>query len=312
MAGTLATFEAARPRLTGLAYRLLGSWAEAEDVVQEAWPKWSAAADPDPAGAGIDNPDAFLTTMVTRLALTALDSARVRREQYVGPWLPEPVDTRADPALGAERAEALDLATLLLLERLSGPERAALVLREAFAYDYSALAEVLGTSEAAARQLVSRGRRALEGHRQQRVDDTERARLLSAFVAAAQGGDLTALEAVLVPDAVAISDGGGVASAARRPVHGADNVARFVLGVLEKFGQGVRSIPVEANGELAFLAVADTPDGVEPVALWSLDIGAGGVRAVHIVRTPLKLARFTAAALTPIDLSQNDSPPGRL
>lgn len=312
MPDALSVFETARPRLTGLAYRLLGSWAEAEDVVQDAWPKWSAAAQPDPAAAGIVNPDAYLTTMVTRLALTALDSARVRREQYVGPWLPEPVDTRADPALGAERAEALDLATLLLLERLTGPERAAVVLREAFAYDYAALAEVLGTSEAAARQLVSRGRRALEGHRRQRVDDTERARLLGAFVAAAQGGDLAALEAVLVPDAVAISDGGGLASAARRPVHGADNVARFVLGVLEKFGQGVRSIPVEANGAVAFLAVTDGPEGVEPVALWSLDIGAGGVRAVHIVRTPLKLARFTAAALTPINLSQNDLLPGRL
>ncbi|UTT62492.1 RNA polymerase sigma factor SigJ [Microcella humidisoli] len=298
----MSAFEAARPRLTGLAYRLLGSWAEAEDVVQDAWPKWAAVAGP-----GIANPDAYLTTMVTRLALTALDSARVRREQYVGPWLPEPVDTRADPALGAETAEDLDLATLLLLERLSGPERAALVLREAFAYDYACLAEVLGTSEAAARQLVSRGRRALEGQRRQRVDEAQRGQLLAAFVAAAQGGDLAALEAVLVDDAVAISDGGGVVSAARRPVHGAEQVARFVLGVLEKFGQGVRSIPVQANGETAFLAIAEGPEGVEPVALWALDIGDEGVRGVLIVRAPDKLARFAAAAL-----SQIDGPPGRL
>jgi RNA polymerase sigma-70 factor (ECF subfamily) len=298
----LAAFEAARPRLTGLAYRLLGSWAEAEDVVQDAWPRWSAVA-----STGIANPDAYLTTMVTRLSLTALDSARVRREQYVGPWLPEPVDTRADPALGAETAEALDLATLLLLERLSGPERAALVLREAFAYDYASLAEVLDTSEAAARQLVSRGRRALEGQRRQAVDPQQRDRVVAAFVAAAQGGDLAALEAVLVGDAVAISDGGGVVSAARRPVHGAEQVARFVLGVLEKFGKGVRSIPVQANGATAFLAVADGPTGVEPVALWALDIGDEGVRGVLIVRAPDKLARFAAAAL-----SQNDGPPGRL
>ncbi len=245
--------------------------------------------------------------MVTRLSLTALDSARVRREHYVGPWLPEPVDTSADPALGAERAEALDFATLLLLERLSGPERAALVLREAFAYDYPSLAEVLETSEAAARQLVSRGRRALEGHRRQAVDPQQRDRVLAAFVAAAQGGDLAALEAVLVGDAVAISDGGGVVSAARRPVHGAEQVARFVLGVLEKFGQGVRSIPVQANGATAFLAVADEPTGVEPVALWALDIGDEGVRGVLIVRAPDKLARFAAAAL-----SQIDDLPGRL
>ncbi len=301
-ATAVSAFEAARPRLTGLAYRLLGSWAEAEDVVQDAWPKWAAVA-----GQGIANPDAYLTTMVTRLALTALDSARVRREQYVGPWLPEPVDTRADPALGAEKAEDLDLATLLLLERLSGPERAALVLREAFAYDYANLAEVLDTTEAAARQLVSRGRRALEGQRRQRVDEVQRGQLLAAFVAAAQGGDLAALEAVLVDDAVAISDGGGVVSAARRPVHGAEQVARFVLGVLEKFGQGVRSIPVQANGETAFLAIAEGPEGVEPVALWALDIGDEGVRGVLIVRAPDKLARFAAAAL-----SQIDGPPGRL
>ena len=298
----LAEFEAARPRLTGLAYRLLGSWAEAEDVVQDAWPRWASVA----ATGGIDNADAYLTTIVTRLALTALDSARVRREQYVGPWLPEPVSTRDDPTLGAERAEALDLATLLLLERLSGPERAAVVLREAFAYDYASLAEVLGTTEAAARQLVSRGRRALDGGRRQPVSPADRDRLLAAFVSAAQGGDLAALEAVLVPDAVAISDGGGVVSAARRPVHGADQVARFVLGLLEKFGRGVRSIPVIANGQTAFLAVTDGPDP-QPVALWSLDLGADGVRGVHIVRAPDKLARFTAQVL-----SQHDDASGRL
>ena len=298
----LTEFEAARPRLTGLAYRLLGSWAEAEDVVQDAWPRWASVA----ATGGIDNADAYLTTIVTRLALTALDSARVRREQYVGPWLPEPVSTRDDPTLGAERAEALDLATLLLLERLSGPERAAVVLREAFAYDYTSLAEVLGTTEAAARQLVSRGRRALDGGRRQPVSPADRDRLLAAFVSAAQGGDLAALEAVLVPDAVAISDGGGVVSAARRPVHGADQVARFVLGLLEKFGRGVRSIPVIANGQTAFLAVTDGPDP-QPVALWSLDLGADGVRGVHIVRAPDKLVRFTAQVL-----SQHDDASGRL
>ena len=294
----LDAFEAARPRLTGLAYRLLGSWAEAEDVVQDAWFTWSAANDGEPGRTAIINPEAYLTTMVTRRALTALDSARVRREQYVGPWLPEPVDTRADPALGAERADDLSLATLLLLEKLTGPERAALVLREAFAYDYSRLAEVLDTTEAAARQLVSRGRRALEGQRRQAVDPAQRNRVLGAFVAAAQGGDLAALEAVLVSDAVAISDGGGLVSAARRPVHGAEQVARFVLGVLEKFGQGVRSIPVMANGEFAILAVRDTADGVEPVALWALDVGDEGVRGVLIVRNPHKLARFAAAALS--------------
>lgn len=296
----LAVFESARPRLTGLAYRLLGSWAEAEDVVQDAWLKWSSAVSGEPGQTGIINADAYLTTIVTRLALTALDSARMRREHYVGPWLPEPVDTRADPALGAERADDLSLATLLLLEKLTGPERAALVLREAFSYDYARLAEVLDTSEAAARQLVSRGRRALDGQRRHAVDPEQRDRILGAFVAAAQGGDLAALEAVLVGDAVAISDGGGVVRAARRPVRGAEQVARFVLGVLEKFGRGVRSIPVIANGEPAILAVHDTQSGTEPIALWALDVGDEGVRRVLIVRNPHKLARFAAAALSQI------------
>ena len=302
MSAGLAEFEAARPRLTGLAYRLLGSWAEAEDVVQDAWPRWAAVA-----GAGITTPDAYLTTIVTRLALTALESARVRREQYVGPWLPEPIDTSSDPALGAETTEALDLATLLLLERLSGPERAALVLREAFAYDYASLAEVLDTSETAARQLVSRGRRALEGHRRQRVDNDTRNHLLAAFVAAAQGGDLAALESLLVRDAVAISDGGGLASAARRPVHGAESVARFVLGLIEKFGHGLHTVAVQANGSTAFLSLTGAGHDAAPVALWTLDIGAGSVSSVLIVRNPLKLERITRAVV-----SQSGAPSSQL
>lgn len=302
MSAGLTEFEAARPRLTGLAYRLLGSWAEAEDVVQDAWSRWNAVA-----GTGIDNAEAYLTTIVTRLALTALDSARARREQYVGPWLPEPVDTSADPTLGAETTEALDLATLLLLERLSGPERAALVLREAFAYDYASLANVLDTSEAAARQLVSRGRRALEGHRRQRVDDESRQQLLTAFVTAAQGGDLSALESLLVGDAVAISDGGGLASAARKPVHGADSVARFVLGVIEKFGQGLHTVPVQANGATAFLALTGPGRDAAPVALWTLDIGRDGVAGVLIVRNPRKLERITRSVV-----SQSGEESGRL
>lgn len=302
MTSAVEHFEALRPRLTGLAYRLLGSWAEAEDIVQEAWLRWSEVD-----LATVRNPEAFLTTIVTRRALTELDSARVRREQYVGPWLPEPVDTSSDPTLGAETAELLDLATLLLLERLSASERAALVLREAFAYDYSSLAEVIDVSEAAARQLVSRARRALDGHRRRDVDDSERQRLVAAFVDAARGGDLRALEAVLTSDVVAISDGGGLASAARRPVHGAENVAGFVLGVLQKFGEGVQSIPVHTNGSLAFLAVTTTPHGTEPIALWSLDITAEGVRAVHIVRNPLKLSGIATQAL-----SQFAPPSGRL
>ena len=150
--GALADFEQARPRLFGIAYRMLGSATEAEDIVQDAWLRWQGVTD------DVDNPTAYLATITTRLSLTALESARMRRESYIGPWLPEPVDTSADPLLGAERAEALSLAVLLLLERLTGAERAAYVLREAFAYSFRDIAGVLETTEENARQLASRAR----------------------------------------------------------------------------------------------------------------------------------------------------------
>ena len=149
----VAVFAEVRPRLFGIAYRMLGSATEAEDLLQEVWLRWQAY---DRAGVG--NPAAFLATTTTRLAINALQSARVRRETYIGPWLPEPVDTGADPYLGAERGEALEFAVLVLLERLSPTERAAYVLREAFDYPYPQIAEIVQINEAAARHLVSRAR----------------------------------------------------------------------------------------------------------------------------------------------------------
>jgi RNA polymerase sigma-70 factor (ECF subfamily) len=273
----------------GIAYRMLGSAAEAEDVVQDAWLRWQAADRSD-----VREPGAFLATIVTRLALTALDSARARREVYVGPWLPEPVSTAADPAIGAERAEAMSLAVLLLLERLTGAERAAYVLHEAFGYPYARIAEVLETSEANARQLGSRARTHLERERGAVVGRGERERLLGLFLAAAQSGDLAALEAALAEDAVSLSDGGGIVSAARKPVHGRERVAQLILGVLEKFGQGIVPVPVEANGELAMLGMRDG----HPVALWTVDIAPEGVRRLLIVMNPRKLEPFAAAALS--------------
>src|SRR3954470_16929906 len=144
------TFNEARPRLFGIAYRMLGSVAEAEDILQEAWLRWQQT-DRDV----VRNPAGFLTTVTTRLAINTVGSARIRREQYVGPWLPEPVDTSADPSLGAERAEALESAVLMLLEKVSPEQRAAYVLREAFGYSYEEVADILETSTANARQLVS-------------------------------------------------------------------------------------------------------------------------------------------------------------
>ncbi len=276
-------FEAQRGRLFGIAYRMLGSATEAEDLVQETWLRWQSADRADVA-----EPAAFLATIVTRLALTTLDSARVRRETYVGPWLPEPVDTAADPALGAERAEALSLAVLLLLERLSPAERAAYVLHEAFDYPFRQVAELLETSEANARQLGTRARRHIEHERGVVVPKAERERMLGLFLAAAQSGDVAALEAALAEDVLSLSDGGGIVTAARKPVHGREQVARLILGVLEKFGQGIEPVAVKANGELAMLGVRDG----HPVALWTLDIGPEGVRRLMIVLNPEKLGRF--------------------
>ena len=188
----------------GIAYRMLGSVAEAEDIVQEAWIRWQGA-DRD----AVLDPAAFLATMTTRLSITAAQSARVRRETYVGPWLPEPVNTSADPALGAERGEALELAMLHLLERLNPIERAAYVLREAFDYSYAQIADTLQVSEANARQLASRSRKHLSVERRAQISAGEQRQLMEAFIAAAQTGDLAALERLFVEDIVSSSDGGG-------------------------------------------------------------------------------------------------------
>lgn len=277
-------FERLRPRLFGIAYRMLGSAADAEDIVQDAWLRFSRAD-------GVESPGAFLTTIVTRLSLTALDSARARRETYVGPWLPEPVDTSGDPALGAEHAEALSIAVLLLLERLGPAERAAYVLHEAFGYPFRDIATVLETTAANARQLASRARKRITADRGVTVSTADRDRWLAAFAAAAEHGDLAALEATLAADVASHSDGGGVVSAARNVVTGRARVAALLLGLLAKYGSDMQTTPVLVNGEPGVLA---TRDG-EPFAVWTVDVGPEGVRGVYIVLAPAKLRRFGAA-----------------
>ena len=182
-------FARLRPRLFGIAYRMLGGVADAEDIVQDVWVKWQAYD-----RAAVRDATAFLVTMTTRLAINATQTARARRETYVGPWLPEPVDTTADPQLGAERGEALETAVLVLLEKLSPTERAAFVLREAFDYPYARIAEVLQTKVSNARKLLSRARQAVAAERQKSVDATHQHRLLAAFLSAAQAGDFDELE----------------------------------------------------------------------------------------------------------------------
>ncbi len=283
-ATTLEAFQAVRPRLFGIAYRMLGSATEADDVVQDAWLRWQGTD-----RTAVREPAAFLATTVTRLAINALDSARARREVYVGPWLPEPVATTEDPMLGAERSEALSLAVLLLLERLTPAERAAFVLHEAFDYPYRQVAEVLEVSEANARQLATRARAHLDRERTVAVAPAERERLLAALIAATQNGDLPALEAVLADDVVALSDGGGVVLAARKPVIGRERVAHFLLGVLEKYGADVQIVPRELNGGVGFVGFRDG----ELMAAWTIEFGPGGITRWFNVLNPAKLSHLT-------------------
>jgi RNA polymerase sigma-70 factor (ECF subfamily) len=279
----LETFQAVRPRLFGIAYRMLGTATEADDVVQDAWLRWQGT-DRD----AVREPAAFLATTVTRLAINALESARARREVYVGPWLPEPVDTSQDPTLGAERNEALSLAVLTLLEKLTPAERAAFVLHEAFDYPYRQIAEVLEISEANARQLATRGRAHLDRERAADVPEPDRQRLLTAFIAAAQQGDLDALEAVLAEDVIALSDGGGVVLAARKPVVGRARVAQFLLGLLEKQAADVENVLVELNGDIAFVGLRDG----EVMAAWTMEFGPTGITRWLNVMNPAKLSRI--------------------
>jgi RNA polymerase sigma-70 factor, ECF subfamily len=196
----VASFEAARPRLFGIAYRTLESAPDADDVVQDAWIRWQGTDRSEVRDAA-----AFLATTTKRVALNVAQSARARRETSIDPWHPEPVDVQADPTLGAERREALELAVRMLMEKLSPSERAAYLLREAFDHPYRQIAHLLATSEANARQLVARARLHLAGESRRRVSALERQRFLDAFVDAAQTGDLTTLERLLAAHVVTSS-----------------------------------------------------------------------------------------------------------
>ena len=196
----LSAFLKMRPRLFGIAYRMLGSATEAEDVVQDTWLRWQTTD-----RSIVRDAAAFLVTTATRLAINVMQSARSRRETHVADWLPEPVDTSADPGLGAERREALELGVLLLLERLSPTERAAYILREAFDYAYRDIANILRFEEANARQVVTRARRHVASGRRTPASSTEQRRLLDSFITAAQRGDVAGFEGFLASGAVSIS-----------------------------------------------------------------------------------------------------------
>jgi RNA polymerase sigma-70 factor (ECF subfamily) len=273
-------FEAGRRRLFGIAYRMLGSVADAEDILQDVWIRWQNAD-----RAEIREPQAFLTTMTTRTCINLLQSAHARRETYIGPWLPEPVNTQDDPALGAERGEALEYAVLLLLEKLTPTERAAYVLREALDYPYEQIAQIVQSTPTACRQLVSRARKHLAAERRRTASSDEQRRLLSPFLAAAQSGNTSELESLFATEIVSYSDGNGVKLAARIPVSGVERVAKFVAAFSTHFWRGKQVDWVELNGRPA---VTLTEDGVVTTAL-ATTVSAHGITRLLWIMSPDKL-----------------------
>ena len=278
-----SVFAAARPRLFGIAYRMTGSVADAEDLVQEVWLRWQLAD-----RAAVLNPEAYLATAITRLAINESQTARARRETYVGPWLPEPVDTAADPQLGAEQGAVLELAVLMLLEKLTPTERAAYVLREAFDYPYREIAEIVQTSEVATRQLVSRARKHLAAERKAPVERAEQRKLLEAFVAAAQAGDLAGLEKLFAADVVSYSDSNGAVRAARHPLFGAATLAKIISGWAPSFWAGADVSYVDANGLAAVRLRKD--DGT--YAVITVTASEGRIDQVMWLVNPEKLNAF--------------------
>jgi RNA polymerase sigma-70 factor (ECF subfamily) len=279
---TVATFEKQRRRMLGISYRILGSFADAEDVVQDAWLRWSATDT-----AQVENPEAFLTTVVTRLSLDRLRILKARREVYSGPWLPEPVAADADPQAAAELADSLSMALLVVLETLSPLERAAFVLREVFSEPYPVVAEILGREEPAVRQLVHRARQHVDaGGARYRADRATHNEVVERFLAACETADLDALLEVLAPEVVLVSDAGGVGRAPVRPIAGEDKVGRFLIGVTTKVTPGTVVGLEVFNGRLGLVARL----GGQAITAIAFDIGDGQVDALHLMANPDKLA----------------------
>lgn len=296
-------FDGHRGTLVSVAYRVLGSVTDAEDVVQEAWLRWSNVDHSE-----IADPRAFLVRVTTRLAIDRLRCVKARRESYVGPWLPEPILTgrgpsgRGDPAEDAAMAESVSMAMMVVLETLSPLERAVFVLREAFGMPHAEIAEVLGRKEEAVRQLA---RRAREHVRERRTrfgtDSDEQRRVTERFLEAASDGDLEALMKVLSPGVTLVADGGGKALSPRRPVLGAEKVARFLVAIVdeEQIVRFLRSVWGESgpsgevrvdlaplNGETGVVVTA----GGEPISALVLDVSDGLVETIRVVANPEKLA----------------------
>jgi RNA polymerase sigma-70 factor, ECF subfamily len=290
MQASLDAFATHRPFLLGIAYRMLGSRAEAEDIVQDTYLRWRDAPHDD-----VRSPRAFLAQVVSRLCIDQLKSARARRESYVGPWLPEPLPTSADsqaaqPDLPPDRvglAESVSFAFLLVLESLSPTERAVFLLREVFEYDFDEIAGALGKSAPACRQLFHRAREHIVARRPRfRPAPGARERLTMSFLQACSAGDVAGLMALLREDATAISDGGGKVHAARKPLLGRDHVARFLIGVARKAPPDVSIEPCELNDCPGVVVRA----GGHAISAMLLEVDHELISAIHVVANPEKLA----------------------
>jgi RNA polymerase sigma-70 factor (ECF subfamily) len=275
----LSLFEEQRERLFAIAYRMLGSVEDAEDMVQDTFLRWQTASHDE-----IRTPAAWLSTVVTRLALNHLQSSRTRREQYVGPWLPEPL-SEDDPAAAAELADSVSMAMLVVLETLSPLERATFVLREVFDLPYGEIADTLGRSESAVRQLAHRAREHVHARQpRHQVDRARHNELTLQFMQAAGSGDFDSVVALLAPDAVLISDGGGKKKAALRPIHGPEKIARWLFAVIaENPNYEIRMATL--NGETAYIAYFDD----EPDTVAFLKSDGGLISELYLIRNPDKL-----------------------
>ncbi len=270
------TWVAERPRLLTLGYRMLGSWHDAEDLLQDAWLRWSATNRED-----IDSPAAYLTTTVTRLAIDRLRARQRSLESYVGPWLPEPVTTDRLPEELAADADTLSLATLHLMERLTPPERAVYVLREGFGYSFREIGTILDRTESGVRQLFRRARNRLGDRARFQAEPGEHERLLRAIMDASRQGDVEELGRVLHEQVVLWSDGGGKAAAARNPIYGSAKVARFLAGIMSR--NRVEYSMTTLNGLPAVVY------GDETKRIVALQVIDGDVTGVYLVANPDKL-----------------------
>ncbi|GCD47754.1 RNA polymerase sigma-70 factor [Streptomyces paromomycinus] len=285
-------FQEHRPVLLGVAYRMLGRVADAEDVVQEAWLRWSSADRQQ-----VREPRAYLVRVTTRLAIDRLRQVQARREAYVGPWLPEPLatdfgDAGADTGERAALAESVTLAVLVVLESLSPLERAVFVLREAFGYPYAEIATVLERGEAAVRQLAARARRHVEERRPRfEVDPVRQRDLTERFLAAAAGDDLQGLLSLLAEDVRLVGDSGGKAKAPLRVIETADKVGRFLLGVARAGVPSAEFVFRELNGGVALLVLS----GGKADGVFQVDVVDGRIQTVYIIRNPDKLVSLAGA-----------------